>query len=69
MSTTKSQEEQLAREEIRECIITLEDPWRCDFCEPNCNCDEIRKKNTLECIMLLLDMNYEEADKFYDENK
>ena len=31
-----------ARESYR---ITVSDPWRCDFCESGCDCDELTLNN------------------------
>lgn len=51
---------------VRNCEIGFGDNWRCDFCEPNCNCDDIRKQNAIEQIMEILNVSYQEADNFYD---
>lgn len=49
------------------CETGLGDPWRCDFCEPDCDCDERRREEALEKIMEVLGVTYLEADAFYDQ--
>ena len=58
--------EQEAIMEVRSCEAALCDPWRCDFCEYPCDCDERRKTEALENIMRILNISFIEADNFYE---